>query len=262
MKGARKLTDDEVALLASSFCGRYAVRDRTLFILGLSTGGRISELLSLKVKDVWQYSKPVDTIYFQKSATKGKRQGRAVPIKTAANKAIGELIQWYQEQGIKLSDDTPLFLSQKGGAITRQHAHDILKKAFSNVKLQGKVSTHSLRKTYANKLLQQGGNLYAVRGASTPFAFRKEALGHASVQTTQDYLGIDEEELREATPDFLVGNDKSDKYILLSDLEPNDERIVSLEARIKSLEKQLQSEKEPTEKVIQFPQTSKRKLSS
>ncbi len=252
MKGARKLTDDEVALLASSFCGRYAVRDRTLFILGLSTGGRISELLSLKVKDVWQYSKPVDTIYFQKSATKGKRQGRAVPIKTAANKAIGELIQWYQEQGIKLSDDTPLFLSQKGGAITRQHAHDILKKAFSNVKLQGKVSTHSLRKTYANKLLQQGGNLYAV----------KEALGHASVQTTQDYLGIDEEELREATPDFLVGNEKSDKYLLLSDLDPNDERIASLESRIKSLEKQLHYEYSRTEKVIPFPQTSKRKLSS
>ncbi len=45
MKGARKLTDNEVALLASSlrfaqgqaFCGRYVVRDRTLFILGLSS---------------------------------------------------------------------------------------------------------------------------------------------------------------------------------------------------------------------------------
>ncbi len=252
MKGARKLSDDEVALLASSFCGRYAVRDRTLFILGLSTGGRISELLSLRISDVWQYSKPVDTIYFQKSATKGKRQGRAVPIKTAAQNAIGELIQWYQKQGIKLSDDTPLFFSQKGGAITRQHAHDILNKAFCDAKLQGKVSTHSLRKTYANKLLQQGGNLYAV----------KEALGHASVQTTQDYLGIDEEELRSATPDYLFGNDKSDKYILLSDLHPRQERIASLEAKIQTLEKQLHYEYSQTEKVIPFPQTSKRKLSS
>jgi integrase len=101
MKGARKLTDSEVAKMALSFRGRYAVRDKALFILGLSTGGRISELLSLRIKDVWQYAKPVDTIYFRKSATKGKRQGRGVPIKTAAKNAIKELIQWYQEQGIE-----------------------------------------------------------------------------------------------------------------------------------------------------------------
>lgn len=251
MKGARKLSDLEIAQIASSFRGRYALRDRTLFILGLSTGGRISELLSLRVKDVWQYSKPVDTIYFRKSATKGKRQGRAVPIKTAAKNAIQELIQWYQQQGIKLSEDTPLFFSQKGGYITRQHAHDILNKAFSSVKLQGKVSTHSLRKTYANKLLQQGGNLYAV----------KEALGHASVQTTQDYLGIDEDELRAATPDFLFFS-KSDSYQLLSDLDARDEIIASLEERIKALENQLQSEETQSEKIIPFPKLAKRKKSS
>jgi integrase len=70
MKGARKLSDSEIAPIASSFRGRYAVRDRALFILGLSTGGRISELLSLRIKDVWQYSTPVDTIYFRKSQTK------------------------------------------------------------------------------------------------------------------------------------------------------------------------------------------------
>jgi integrase len=117
MKGARKLKDSEIAQIASSFRGRYAVRDRTLFILGLSTGGRISELLSLRVKDVWQYSLPVDTIYFRKSHTKGKRHGRGVPIKTAAKNAIQELIQWYQEQGVELSEETPIFLSQKNNFV-------------------------------------------------------------------------------------------------------------------------------------------------
>jgi site-specific recombinase XerD len=252
MKGARKLSDDEIANIASSFSGRHAVRDRTLFILGLSTGGRISELLSLRIKDVWQYSKPVDTIYFRKSKTKGQRHGRGVPIKTAAQNAITELIQWYQGQGIKLSEETPLFLSQKGGEITRQHAHDILNKAFTIAKLQGKVSAHSLRKTYANKLLQQGGNLYAV----------KEALGHASVQTTQDYLGIDEDQLRAATPDFLFFDSKSDSIQLLSDLSDKDQKIASLEAIIKALENQLQYEISQTGKVIQFPELVKRKKSS
>jgi site-specific recombinase XerD len=248
MKGARKLSDLEIAQIASSFRGRYAVRDRTLFILGLSTGGRISELLSLRIKDVWQYSLPVDTIYFRKSNTKGKRHGRGVPIKTAAKNAIRELVHWYQEQGIEVSEETPLFLSQKGGKITRQHAHDILNQAFCRAQLQGRVSAHSLRKTYANKLLQQGGNLYAV----------KEALGHASVQTTQDYLGIGEDELRAATPDFFVAS-KSDSPELLSDLTPQDEKIAALEARIQMLENQLQPEETRSEKVIQFP---KRKKSS
>jgi site-specific recombinase XerD len=252
MKGARKLSDDEIAKIASSFCGRYAVRDKTLFILGLSTGGRISELLSLRVKDVWQYSKPVDTIYFQKSKTKGKRHGRGVPIKTAAKHAIEELMQWYQEQGIELSEETPLFLSQKGGAITRQHAHDILNQAFTIAKLQGKVSAHSLRKTYANKLLQQGGNLYAV----------KEALGHASVQTTQDYLGIGEDRLRAATPDFLFFDSKSYSSQELSDLYSKDQKIAALQERIQVLENQLQSYETQSEKVIQFPKLPYRKKSS
>jgi len=252
MKGARKLSDDEIAQIASSFRGKYAVRDRTLFILGLSTGGRISELLSLRVKDVWQYSKPVDTIYFRKSRTKGQRHGRAVPIKNAAKNAIQELIQWYQEQVIELSDDTPLFFSQKGGSITRQHAHDILNQAFTTAKLQGRVSAHSLRKTYANKLLQQGGNLYAV----------KEALGHASVQTTQDYLGIGEDELRSATPDFLFADDKSDNYPVLSDLSEKDQTIAALQERIKALESQLQSDETQSEKVILFPKSAKRKKTS
>jgi hypothetical protein len=121
-------------------------------------------------------------------------------------------------------------------------------KAFSCAQLQGKVSAHSLRKTYANKLLQQGGNLYAV----------KEALGHASVQTTQDYLGIGEEELRAATPDFLFDS-KSYSSMELSDLSPKDEKIAYLEERIKAIENQLQPDETRSEKVILFP---KRKKSS
>ena len=251
MKGARKLKDSEIAQIASSFRGRYAVRDRTLFILGLSTGGRISELLSLRIKDVWQYSKPVETIYFRKSRTKGQRHGRAVPIKTAAKNAIRELMQWYQQQGMELSEDMPLFFSQKGGEITRQHAHEILNKAFTTAKLQGRVSAHSLRKTYANKLLQQGGNLYAV----------KEALGHASVQTTQDYLGIGEDELRSATPDFEFYS-KSYSTNVLSDFDRKDQKIALLQERIKALENQLQSYETQSEKVIQFPKSAKRQKSS
>lgn len=54
MKGCRALTADEVVRVSQAFHGTYAERDRALFILGIKTGFRISELLSLGVGDVWQ----------------------------------------------------------------------------------------------------------------------------------------------------------------------------------------------------------------
>lgn len=241
MKGARQLTDEEIREVVQKFNGRYAIRNRTLFVLGLACGGRISELLSLNIGDVWQYSKPVDTIYFQKANTKGKRQGRAVPIKEAAKEAIFELITLYQSQWNKVTDDMPLFLSQKGGRISRQQAHDILKDAFKKAQLQGKVSTHSLRKTYASKLLKQGGNLHTV----------KEALGHTSIATTQEYLSIDFNELKKATPDYSF-YDKSYETFHVSDLD-NTKTIAALEQRIQVLEEQLQKDT-TSDKVIPFLQ--------
>src|SRR5687767_8066268 len=52
MKGCRALTEAEVALVQRSFGGTYAARDKALFLLGVKSGFRISELLSLRVADV------------------------------------------------------------------------------------------------------------------------------------------------------------------------------------------------------------------
>jgi len=235
MKGARQLTDGEIKKIADCFSGRYKIRNRALFILGLACGGRISELLSLTIGDVWQFGKPVDAVYFEKQNTKGKREGRAVPIKQAGKDAITELINWHKKRG-EIDSSTPLFISQKGGALTRQHAHDILKEAFSRAEISGKVATHSLRKTYAHKLLQRGGNLNTV----------KEALGHTSISTTQEYLGLDFTEFFEATPDYDL---KSDRIQVSSDLE----KIELLEKRIKELEEKLDTQKD--KKIIKFPQS-------
>jgi len=99
MKGARKLSDDEVSILANSFSGKYAVRNRTLFILGCCTGGRVGELLSLNVGDVWQFGRPVDAIYFERRNTKGKKEGRRIPLVDDAQEAIAELIRWLMANG-------------------------------------------------------------------------------------------------------------------------------------------------------------------
>ena len=48
MKGTRPLDNDEIRLVSACFTGTFEVRNRGLFMLGVSTGGRISELLSLR----------------------------------------------------------------------------------------------------------------------------------------------------------------------------------------------------------------------
>ena len=88
MAGCRALTEAEVALISRSFGGRYAARDRALFLLGVHTGFRISELLSLRVGDVWQYGRLTETVSVARRHMKRKRQGRTIALHPVASQAI------------------------------------------------------------------------------------------------------------------------------------------------------------------------------
>ena len=71
MKGTRPLDNTEIRQVAACFTGAYEVRNRGLFMLGVSTGVRISELLSLTIGDVWQNQSPVTDLLFDRSIVKG-----------------------------------------------------------------------------------------------------------------------------------------------------------------------------------------------
>ena len=59
MKGTRPLNNGEIRRVSTAFTGTFEVRNRGLFMLGVSTGGRISELLSLTIGDVYQNGRAV-----------------------------------------------------------------------------------------------------------------------------------------------------------------------------------------------------------
>ena len=59
MKGTSPLENDEIRSVSTCFTGTFAGRNRGLFMLGVSTGGRISELLNLQIGDVYQSQKPM-----------------------------------------------------------------------------------------------------------------------------------------------------------------------------------------------------------
>lgn len=187
MNGCRSLSQNEINLIADSFHGKYALRNKALFLTGVYTGYRVSELLSLRHSDVFNGSGVRTHISVNRSKMKGKRSGRTLPLHPIAREALRQWIgstEWHSDKHV--------FHSQKGGAINRQQAHNILKTVFNDCDLDGKLATHTMRKTFANKVWERSGkNLFAV----------KELLGHSSIAVTQNYLGIADQELN----DIILG---------------------------------------------------------
>ena len=124
MKGTRPLDNNEIRLVSACFTGTYEVRNRGLFMLGVSTGGRISELLSLTIGDVYQNRRAVTDLLFDKSVVKGGEVSRAVPVNTDGIRAIDELVRWHREKYGKLDVKRPLFPSRnKSGSVAMNGAN-------------------------------------------------------------------------------------------------------------------------------------------
>ena len=157
MKGTRPLDNDEIRRVSECFDGTFEARNRGLFMLGVSTGGRISELLSLTIGDVYQNRAAVTDLLFEKSIVKGGEVSRAVPVNVDGREAIENLITWHREKYKTTHESRPLFPSRnKSGsvAMNRQTAHEMLKQAFTAAGLNGKLATHSLRKSFAQRLYE------------------------------------------------------------------------------------------------------------
>ena len=136
MKGTRLLDNNEIRRVSACFTGIFATRNRGLFMLGVSTGGRISELLSLTIGDVYQNRAAVTDLLFDKSIVKGGEVSRAVPVNRDGRLAIDVLVVWHREQYGNTQASRPLFPSRNGQGnpqrMSRRTAHDVLKKAFED----------------------------------------------------------------------------------------------------------------------------------
>jgi integrase len=156
-----------------------SLRDRLMFIIGINSALRVSDLLTLRVGDVRDPDgklKP-EIVLREKKTGKEKR----FPINEAIMKELKKFLQpdW--------PDDRPLFKSRKGSnnAITRKQAHEILSKAGKQIGIEN-LGTHSMRKTFGlHAYLQSGGNLGLVQ----------KLLNHSSSGDTLRYIGIEQEQL-------------------------------------------------------------------
>lgn len=191
MRGCRPLEKAEVqqAIAYFSVGSRIRERNRCLFLLGLYTGFRISELLSLQIWHVCQYNRVLTRVRVTRENMKGKRESREVPLTLKARQALARwlpvLIRWRGNL-----PDTFLFQSQKGGCITREQAWRIMSEMATQNGMEPGVGCHSLRKTFGMSAYAQA-NKHWRPGRENPLRQVRAALGHADMGTTEKYLGLD-----------------------------------------------------------------------
>jgi integrase len=190
MKGCRPLTEVEVDLLQQSFGGAYAERDKTLFLLGVKSGFRISELLSLCVGDVSQHGRLVDRVTVPRRYMKNKREGRTVLLHPETKAALATwLLTLRQLPGS--TAQTFVFRSRKGAnrPISKVQAWRILHEAVTTNELTGKVGTHAMRKTFANRVYHQ---------LNHDLVKTQRAMGHKNINSTVAYPSFIEDEIDQA----------------------------------------------------------------
>ena len=245
MKGTRPLDNNEIRLVSACFDGIFEARNRGLFMLGVSTGGRISELLSLQIEDVYQNGKSVTDLLFDKSIVKGGEVSRAVPVNSDGRRAIEDLIAWHRERYPDTEKSRPLFPSRNGQGqqrMSRRTAHDLLKVAFEAAGLNGHLATHSLRKSFAQRLYDRTGDIFAVQ----------EMLGHKSVSTTQKYLGVNYTSVREAVEAMSLESEIHINGLLGSSLKKEKDETLFLKLALRGYDLSKLQDDETTAEIVKI----------
>ena len=99
MRGCRPLTDAEIARVLGALAGPTAARDRALFLLGLKAGFRVSELLSLRLGDVFQAGRIAARVTVARRHVKGRTAGRTVLLHPAAKAALAAWVFALRQRG-------------------------------------------------------------------------------------------------------------------------------------------------------------------
>ncbi len=163
-----------------------SLRDWAMFVLGVHSGLRISDLLALRVRDVLagtagrvQIRRRLDL----RERKTGKR--RDFPLHPRARRALAEYLRTRPSY---LPED-PVFLSRRhdrGAApISRTQAYRVMSDAARRCGVDARIGTHTLRKTFAYAAYRSGAGLPEIQ----------KLLRHSSQEVTLAYMGITQEDL-------------------------------------------------------------------
>ena len=156
-------------------------RNRAILEMLYGCGLRVSELINLKVSDLFFEEG------FIKVTGKGDKQ-RFVPIGSGTI----DIIERYRKevrvhQDISAQANDTLFLNRRGKGLSRAMIFTIVKQLTEKAGIKKNISPHTFRHSFATHLLQNGADLRAIQ----------QMLGHESITTTEIYTHIDKQHLAE-----------------------------------------------------------------
>lgn len=159
-----------------------AIRDRAMLELLYATGMRVTELVSLNPENVNTHEGYV------RCFGKGSKE-RIIPIHPQAARVVAEYVDNARPKMLNHSQQEPaLFLNQRGQRLTRQGFWQILKGYARSAGLDGDITPHTLRHSFATHMLRGGADLRSVQ----------EMLGHRNISTTQVYTHLTSEHVRQS----------------------------------------------------------------
>ena len=163
-------------------CKEPNIRNYTLLCMGLNTALRISDILMLKWRDVYDFELDKFRGHIQLSEQKTGKDSCVY-----MNKNVIETLQKYKKSVQREADilyQQYIFEGYNGTQLSRVQAWRIIRKAAEECNLQGVISPHSLRKTFGYQAWQQGVQPVMLM----------EIYNHSSFTITKRYLGIQQDD--------------------------------------------------------------------
>ncbi len=176
------LTTDEIDDLIGliDFSKAEAQRNHTIIETLYSCGLRVSELITLKISDLFLDEGFIRVI------GKGNKQ-RLIPVAESTQALINSYITESRTTiKVKPEHTDTLFLNRRGSGLTRVMIFTIIKRLCELSSISKTISPHTFRHSFATHLLEHGADLRAIQ----------QMLGHESITTTEIYLHLDNSHLR------------------------------------------------------------------
>ncbi len=154
------------------------LRDYCLFVLGINSGLRISDLLKLRISDVIENNKIKDRISLREKKT---NKFKDFPLSDKTKQAIKEYLKTRN-----YTENEPLFISRKNkGFLLRGQAYKIINNVAQSVGIKDKIGTHTLRKTFGYHAYNNGYDITLIQ----------KLFNHSSPSVTLRYIGITQDKL-------------------------------------------------------------------
>lgn len=197
-------------------------RDNMLFIIGINFGLRVSDLRILRfnhlINDNFTFKDSFSILEKKTKNTRKQKKNRCITINDAVIEAVTLFLE--HTPGVRLSDYLFRSNSNRGKnenkPITRKSVDRILKGIAKDLGLGNKMSTHSLRKTFAYHQMVMSGN------DPRKLLLLQKMFGHSTSAQTLDYIGITTEEIDEAYRKLNLGSE-TNNYLVDSNIYESNE---------------------------------------